>query len=75
VSTGALVAGGALALIALGAVILVVKLFWPRAVAVTDPADPWAQHNELRSPSLEQMPEAAENEVSTAVAAQILGTD
>ena len=74
-STGALVAGGALALIALGAVILVVKLFWPRPAAAPDASDPWAQHNELRSPSLEQMPEAAENEISVAVAAQILGTD
>jgi hypothetical protein len=73
-SSGALLAGVLVAAIAFGAVALVFRLFWPKPVAVAE-GDPWAQHNELRSPSLERAPEAADNAVDAAIAAQITGAD
>ncbi len=64
-----------LALLALGAVVLVVKLLWPAAPPVADPDDPWAQHNDTRMPSLEHPAEPGQTEVDAAVAAQINGVD
>ena len=57
------------------ALLLVSKLFWPARRAAADADDPWAQHNERRTPSLEHAPEAGSTEVDAAVAAQIMGSD
>ncbi len=62
-----------LGLLCLGAVGLVYKLFWSRSSSAADADDPWAQHNEQRMPSLERVPEAADNAVDAAVAAQDMG--
>jgi hypothetical protein len=43
-----------LSLLCVAAVALMLKLFWPKARHPTDASDNWAQHNELRSPSLEK---------------------
>ena len=57
------------------ALLLVGKLFWPARGSAPDADDPWAQHNERRTPSLEHAPEAGSTEVDAAVAAQIMGSD
>jgi len=42
----------------LGVVGLVVRLFWPDKDPEPNESDNWAQHNELRTPSLETNEEA-----------------
>jgi hypothetical protein len=61
--------------IALAAVLLVVRLAWPARRVISVSADPWAQRNDVRMPSLERVPEAADNAVDAAIAAQINGVD
>ena len=61
------------AVLCIGAVALVLRLFRPRPAPPVDQSDPWAQHNELRMPSLEEAPQAGDTEVDAAVAVQDLG--
>jgi hypothetical protein len=61
------------AALCLGAVALVYKLFWPARQREADACDPWAQHNEVRTPSLEKAAGAPDNAVDIAVAAQDMG--
>ncbi len=63
----------ALLVLVIAVAALVAKLFWPVASQAADADDPWAQHNEARTPSLEQPPEAHDRSVDVAVAAQSLG--
>lgn len=65
---------GVLLLLAAVAV-LIARLFWAASSQASDPDDPWAQHNELRTPSLEQPPEASDTSVDAAIAAQINGVE
>lgn len=62
-----------LVLLAAGAAELLLKLFWPRPSHAPDASDIWAQHNELRSPSLEKAAEAGETGVDAALAVQDMG--
>jgi hypothetical protein len=58
----------------LAAILLVWKLFWPHRSSALDANDPWAQHNEQRTPSLESAPAAGATEVDAAVAAEMTGS-
>lgn len=62
-----------LALAGIAAVALMLRLFWPKAGQVPDASDNWSQHNELRSPSLENSAESRDNSIDTAVLSQIVG--
>ena len=62
-----------LALAGLAAVALMLKLFWPKATQEPGASDNWAQHNELRSPSLETSAESRDNSIDAAVLSQIVG--
>jgi hypothetical protein len=62
-----------LALAAIAAVALMLKLFWPKAAHGPDAADNWEQHNELRAPSLENAAQAGDTAVDAAVAVQDMG--
>ena len=64
-----------IAALILVATLLVARLFWPASQSAADSEDPGAQHNELRTPSLEQPSEARDTSVDAAVAAQITGID
>ena len=64
-----------LALVALFALALVARLFWPAAQPQPGPDSDWDQHNEQRMPSLENAPHPGSTEVDAAVAAQINGVD
>ena len=68
-----IVAAFGLAFVALAAAGLLMKLFRPARPAAADRDDPWAQHNELRTPSLEQSAQAGRTEVDAAVLSQIIG--
>jgi hypothetical protein len=41
-----------LVVLTVGAVALLLKLFWPKAAHVPDASDNWAQHNEEAMPSV-----------------------
>lgn len=62
-----------LALAAVAAVALMLKLFWPTAAKEPGASDNWSQHNELRSPSLENSAQSRDNSIETAVLSQIVG--
>jgi len=62
-----------LALAGLAAVALMLKLFWPKPANEPGASDNWSQHNELRSPSLENSAESRDNSIDTAVLSQIVG--
>jgi hypothetical protein len=59
--------------LAIAAVALMLKLFWPKAAQEPGASDNWSQHNELRSPSLENSAESRDNSIDTAVLSQIVG--
>jgi hypothetical protein len=71
----ALSALASIGLICAAAIALLAKLFWPARTPEPDQTDNWAQRNDLRSPSLEHLPEANDTSVDAAIASQILGTD
>ena len=62
-----------LALAGIGAVALMLKLFWPKPAREPGASDNWAQHNELRSPSLENSAESWDNSIDVAILSQIVG--
>ena len=62
-----------LVLLTAGVVALFLRLFWPKAGKEPGVSDNWAQHNELRSPSLENSAESRDNSIDTAVLSQIVG--
>ena len=62
-----------LALAGVAAVALMLKLFWPKAAQEPSASDNWAQHNDLRSPSLENSAESRDNSIDAAVLSQIVG--
>ena len=64
-----------LSLICAVAAFMTLGLFWPSTRRDPGPRDNWEQRNDLRTPSLEQPPEAQDLSVQAAVAAQIRDTD
>lgn len=73
--THALAAVAVLGLICVAAMVLPYRLFWRQSPQDVGEAGNWAQRNDLRTPSLEQPPEAQDNAVDAAVASQILGPE
>lgn len=62
-----------LVVLSAGIVGLLLKLFWPSTAHEPGEADNWAQHNEQRTPSLENSAEARDNSIDVAVFSQIVG--
>ena len=62
-----------LALAGVAAVALMLKLFWPKSAQEPGASDNWAQHNDLRLPSLENSAESRDNSIDVAVLSQIVG--
>ena len=62
-----------LALAGVAAVALMLKLFCPKAAQEPGASDNWAQHNDLRLPSLENSAESRDSSIDVAVLSQIVG--